>query len=36
MDDKVMVTAYKNTSNDGTKTKPVRQQGVKRNQRRDR
>jgi hypothetical protein len=36
MDDKVMVTANKNTTKDGIKTKLVRRQGVKRNQGRDR
>jgi hypothetical protein len=36
IDDKGMVIANKNTSKDGIRTKPVRRQGVKRNQGRDR
>jgi hypothetical protein len=36
MDNKVMVTANKNTSKDGIKTKLVRRQRGKRNQGRDR
>jgi hypothetical protein len=36
MDDKVMVIANKNASKDGIRTKPVRRQGVKRNQGGDR
>jgi hypothetical protein len=36
MDDKVMVIANKNTARDGVGTKPVKRQGVKRNQGRDR
>jgi hypothetical protein len=35
MDEKVMVIVNKNTTKDGIKTKLVRQQGVKRNQRTD-
>jgi hypothetical protein len=34
--DQGMVIANKNTSNDGIRTKPVRRQGVKRNQGSDR
>jgi hypothetical protein len=36
MDDKVMVIANKNTTNDGIKTTLVRHQGAKTNQGRDR
>jgi hypothetical protein len=36
IDDKGMVIANKNTSKDGIRTKPLRRQGVKRNQGRDR
>jgi hypothetical protein len=36
IDDKGMVIANKNTSKDGIRTKPVRRQGVKRNQGGDR
>jgi hypothetical protein len=32
MDDKVRMIANKNTTKDGIRTKPVRRQGVKRNQ----
>jgi hypothetical protein len=35
IDNKVRVIVNKNTSKDGIKTKPVRRQGVKRNQGRD-